>query len=263
MSKVANIYNVLFEMESKKRNLPYPIHKRLAIPDSGNLINFLLEKINFQNDINILDAGCGTGNTLFQLAALYRINGIGISLSEAEIKRAQSYLDKYSNGSRLSFEQKNFESRITGKYQKIIAIESLKHADSIKKALFNFNEVLDEEGEIIIADDFTDSEDKLIYKQKECWGAPSFTSISRYTDILSSLAEYQYTIYDVTRYVLQKPRLVLMVLTSFMALLLPLTFGKSRTKMSILYGGLILEYLYHQKKVSYVVLIAKKKRNEK
>ena len=83
MTETKDIYNNLIRFESRDRGgIPYPVHKKLIRPyGNQNLLEWLTTVVSFSEEDYVLDAGCGTGFTLFYLYDLYHIRGAGISIS--------------------------------------------------------------------------------------------------------------------------------------------------------------------------------------
>ena len=59
-----------------------------------NKIHHLLKKLNLREGITLLDIGCGWGALLIEAAKLYKIKGLGITLSEEQFKAFKERIEK-------------------------------------------------------------------------------------------------------------------------------------------------------------------------
>ena len=260
MSDVAEIYDNLFQFEGTKKRTYYPIHKSFK-RGGKNLLDLILDEIEIFNGERILDAGCGTGNTLFKIAGKHNIIGKGVSLSSQEVKFANSQVERNKFNATLSFEQKSYDASFNEKFDKIFAIESLKHARNLKTSLINLDEALESGGTLIIADDFikTVFSTPLIASQISLWSAKSFVSIDTLLTILEQVGNYDIRLLDLTEHVALKPVAILRVMNLLLGVLAPVTGGSLAAKLRIYHGALILEQLYHKNLISYHLVIVKKK----
>lgn len=260
--ELTTIYDSLFEFESKKKQSPYPIHKKLDI-QGKNLLEWLSTKLNFNSTRRILDAGCGTGNTLFWLFERYGSPGIGLSLSKKEISYAQAQLQSLPNQI-ISFETRDLTSPLNdlNTFDFIICIESLKHVANTTEAIKNLMLNLKDDGYLVIVDDFLmdiNNSDRQIASHQKLWSAPSFNPYFEMNKILSSLDKFSIEVHDLTSFVPRKSawlRILLIGLLHGYRLLL--SDGTNRRNANTYLGALILEALYASKKAGYFAFIAKK-----
>ena len=260
MNNVAEIYDNLFQFEGNKKHTHYPVHKRFK-PGSKNLLDIISDEIEIFDGERILDAGCGTGNTLFNIAEQYDIIGKGVSLSNQEVKFANSQVEKHQSGSTISFERKSYDALFDEKFNKIFAIESLKHSQDLKTSLINLNEALEPGGTMVIADDFIKIpfQTPLIERQINLWSAQSFVRIETLLTILEQVGNYDISLLDLTDHVALKPVVILKIMNLLPAALAPVAGGSLGAKLRIYHGALILERLYHKNLISYHLVIVKKK----
>ena len=61
------------------------------------LIKNILSFVPFNKKSSILDVGCGTGRTLVEICLEFGCRGVGIDLSDEQIKDAQAYLQKIND----------------------------------------------------------------------------------------------------------------------------------------------------------------------
>lgn len=254
MNEVASIYDNLFSFESKKKRQSYPIHKKLNFENFNSIPEWLLSKVEFNDGDKILDAGCGTGHTLFLLNESRSIVGKGISISPKEVAFA-SEQNKISN---LTFDVFDFDNPLDGVYDKIIAIESLKHSKSLHKTIGNFSSCLSSGGEIIVADDFLINNPSGLKRHKKYWKATSFGKLKTLRSYLNKTDDFDIKHYNLSEKVPSRSFISLSLLIVFFSFFRILTLGSLNRNIKTYLGGLLLERLYAVKAVEYHVLIAKK-----
>ncbi|MEM9830595.1 MAG: class I SAM-dependent methyltransferase [Bacteroidota bacterium] len=253
--KLQSIYDALFSFESKNRKTPYPIHKSVSIDGKG-LLDWLTPQLNITASTRILDAGCGTGNTLFQLYEKYRSAGVGLSISSKEIAFANQYAEANALQNQLQFFQRDFTHSMDdlSKFDLVVAIESLKHCEDPIGAIFKLHDLLNPGGQLVIVDDFIVDEGakKDIQKHKEAWDAPGFiTSKSLESHLLQDSIPFQKT--DLTSYVPLKSKNHLKMLLTTLRLAEVFALGSQRMARNFktYYGALLLEYLYLSNRAKY------------
>lgn len=94
---------------------------------------------------NVLDVGCGTGH-FAHIAAKKGAKILGIDFSKEAIKIAQQKF-KHKN---LSFEYKNVNSNINGKFDIIVSLGTIEHQDKPYEILKKFVKHLNNNGKIIL-----------------------------------------------------------------------------------------------------------------
>ncbi len=261
MAEAKNIYDSLIKFESRKhRGIPYPVHKKLKQPlGSGTLLDWLITCIPFKKDDNILDAGCGTGYTLFYLHNLFHIRGRGISISSNEIDYARIYARENGLEKYIQFELDSFTTHRLGNYTKILCIESLKHSAALEQTIDNLLYNLSPGGTMVIIDDFIKHNNRHIDKQKRLWDSPAFDYIERYTDEINKKKSVNIRIIDLTEFVpvrsVWKINLLLVLSTIYNGM----SLGKGIRNVNTYRGGLILEKLYARNKIDYRAIIVENK----
>ncbi len=257
MSQVSQLYDTLFSFEAGKHDSAYPIHKRLQLDVRyADLIDWLMDQVHFSEGDRVLDAGCGTGYSLVKLAKEKGISGKGISLSEREIAFARQKGGQLKLDRQVQFEVASFENPLTEKYDKILAIESIKHVADIEAIVSNLTNGLEEDGLLIIADDFVlEKGSDLLSKHEELWQVPGFDLRER---TINSLEQKGWVVnqHELTKHVPKRSKSLLSLLMVLVRLVLILAPDKHRLKLEIYLGGLMLEQLYNLEQVGYFVLIA-------
>lgn len=259
MSNVSQLYDTLFSFESGKRKSVYPIHKQLILDDHyPDLLDWLVDQVKFSPQDRVFDAGCGTGYSLLKLAQNPGVSGMGISLAKEEVNFASLQAVQLNLDQQVSFTVASFENPIAGKFDKALAIESLKHVRDLETVLDNLSRSLEAKGTLIIADDFVlEDANPLLKKHQELWQVPGFDKLDRTVRCLEQKGHSVKQI-ELTKHVPSRPKWLLNTLIFLVGLLLFLAPKQHRLKLEIYLGGLILEQLYNFRQVGYFVLIAEK-----
>lgn len=259
MSQVSQLYDTLFSFESSKRSSSYPVHKRLLLDVAdADLLDWLLGKVKFSYKDHVLDAGCGTGYCLLKLAKEEGVSGKGISLAKKEVAFAYEQAKQLDLGQQVEFEVASFEDPFPGKFDKILAIESTKHVANIESVLSKLADGLQEDGVLIIADDFVlDEGSKLLNKHKKFWKVPGFDFREKTVNELKRKG-LEVNQFDLTQSVPRRSKFLLNMLIFLVSLALRVARKKHRMKVEVYLGGLMLEHLYNHGKVGYYAIIARK-----
>lgn len=255
MKVVASIYDQLFAYESKKRDGPYPIHKRLKLPEAESIYHLIEKKVGLNKGINILDAGCGTGYGLLYLTKKYQASGLGVSLSEREIACAWRGL---KNTPAVSFKCQNFDEPLDQRFDLIIGIESLKHSPDLEKTIVNLWSGLKPGGFLVISDDFIKSDWSRFEEHRQLWQVPEFSQLEKTVALLPTK---NIVIETLTDFVPTRPWIKLKIILALVRVVLPFVSGKRKVNLRTYLGGLLLELGYALDKADYHLIMAKKESN--
>jgi len=259
MVDVGNIYDNLYDYESKNRDSYYQVHKQLRFENPQNdIVDFIMDKVDFDSGNMVLDAGCGTGYTLLRLAAEKKVRGLGISLSKKEVNHANAIKKKMYLSDEIRFKVASFDDALDIKYDRIIAIESLKHSSNLDHTLQNLTRSLKESGILSIADDFVINTSKSLKEHIKLWQAHSFTSLIEFKRIINRIGNFEINTYDLTDKVPRRPAFKLKLLLQIARIAGFITLGELKNNLKTYIGGLLLEMLYRKKDISYNMLIIKK-----
>ena len=259
MSRTSAIYDALFAAESARHAAPYPVHKKLNFHGKyDDLADWILDNVPIKKGETLLDAGCGTGNTLFKLARAHDISGMGVSVSEKEVAFATDWTTKQGLGDRLSFSVKSYDDTFEQRFDKIIAIEALKHSNDLPQTVKNLANHLTPNGVFIFADDFLFSASNTSERQKRYWNAPSFVDLMEFLALLEEMGFGEVQTIDLTNRMTQRPPWKIQAGISSLQLLKLLRTGDRKRQAEIYLGGLLLERLYARGEATYQLIMASK-----
>ncbi|QHI72427.1 SAM-dependent methyltransferase [Aminipila terrae] len=85
---IGNDFYALWLDETMSYSCGYFKKKRETLYEAQmNKIHYILEKLCLKEGMNLLDIGCGWGQLLIEAAKIYKIKGLGITLSQEQYKR--------------------------------------------------------------------------------------------------------------------------------------------------------------------------------
>ena len=262
--KVKNLYDQLGRLESRLSGKgSYPIHKKLLFKDRkfDDLNDWLIAKIDLQKNSSILDAGCGTGKTLFMLADKYGVEGLGISLSPVEIDLANAF-KKQNDVKNIDFMVASFDDEISIKLDVIIAIESIKHSNDYVQSIKNLTEHLKPKGEFWLIEDIRISESAKLLKADQFskwWHVPHIFDQSEIESACDAAKLNMMEIFDLTSEMNQYSLLKAKKREWLWNILLRIVPGKKiRNNIKTFLGGFILDQWYLNNQMAYKVFRLKK-----
>lgn len=100
-----------------------------------------------------LDAGCGYGGTCFHCLKVHGGHWTGITISEQQFAQANGIAKARGLADKIDFHLSSFDDPLPGRYDVIVAIESLIHSTDPAHTLGNLAQALDPGGRIILVDD--------------------------------------------------------------------------------------------------------------
>lgn len=260
---VKEIYDQLFNLESKvKKDKVYPIHKKLVFKgrqDVNDVYDWLSEYVDFEEGDQVLDAGCGVGFGTCLLAKKNKIQITGISLSEKEIVKASDFARNSGLEASTNFIKQSFDEVGVGLYDKIIAIESIKHSLHLSKTLEVLVKALSPGGSLYIIEDFYRdvalTADALGYK--EDW---KLVDVFRLEDYYKALDKTNTVYEDLTAYMPPKSTLLVSLKLRTNNLFSRVRKGNSMNVNRIFRGGYFLDKLYIAGLMRYGLLAYQKPR---
>ncbi len=271
LDKVKKIYDTLHDFESDKREtLSYPIHKKLNFPKEENIqdINDWIENKKLIPELaHILDAGCGTGYSLLYFCGQSsQRSGVGISVSPSEIHDGnQAAKEKYLEN-KCRFLVQDFTQLLPDNFDAILALESLKHAPDLNKALHNLSSHLKENGKIIIVEDFyvpNRVEENLQNKFLDYWSVPSLHTEKYYEELLQENDMQITATHDFTPYVFKKYKKMNLLKIQLLDKALDIMRSERKKVLSRIFnGGWIMDHFYNVGAFEYKMMVTEKiKRN--
>jgi SAM-dependent methyltransferase len=135
------------------------VHRALADPRAGGrptvtrLHDVLLAALSSPPSGHVLDAGCGLGGTMLDLAGRCSARFTGVTLSERQAALAQAAAAKAGLADRIAFEVGSYDSPPPGPFDLAIAIESLAHSPRPEASIAAIVARLTPSGRIAIVDD--------------------------------------------------------------------------------------------------------------
>ena len=244
---VKNIYDQLYNLESKvKKADVYPIHKRLVFDDDqdvDDIYGWLSKHIDFKKGDHLLDAGCGVGFGSCLLGRLHEIKITGISLSDKEVDKANAFASKTGLKGRVTFEKRSFDDLPSEQFDKIIAVESVKHSLNLSKTLKVMKSSLVPGGKLHIVEDFYGRSgltgDALGYKND--W---NLVDVFRLKDFYTILNQDHTSFYDLTQYIPSKSKFRINLKFLFNNILSTFRGNDKMNIYKIFRGGYFLDRLY-------------------
>ncbi len=260
-SQVKHIYETLSAVEAKAHpRTPYPIHKTLNFGTENqwkDVYDWIFDNVRLPRSGRILDVGCGVGYGSFYLCAKTDCTSLGISLSESEIQIAREIANHRAEGNRCAFLVQSFDQPLEEKFDLIIAVESLIHAEDLPKTLMSLMQMLKVGGKcLIISDIFRDSAPSYFLKHLQLdWYLKSAWTIEDYLRPLSANLNAVVVKHDLTKYVIMRNRALLWYrfLVSHFRSFCGKVVGKE-TVWPIMRGGVALEFLYQKRLVEYQLI---------
>ncbi len=165
------------------------LHKRLDPPQSGEplagpgegtsaLHDWLWDRITSDRRAPespaVLDVGCGFGATLLSWAQRHESGRfVGLTLSGYQVARATETAAKLGLGDRCTFRVQSYDEKVEGKYDLIVAVESLFHAPRIDRTIGHLARSLAPGGRLLLLEDMARNAKVAEEKDAEvllhCW----------------------------------------------------------------------------------------------
>jgi len=139
------------------------VHRALADPRAGGrptvtrLHDVLLAALPSPPSGRVLDAGCGFGGTMLDLAGRCSAQFTGLTLSERQAAAGRAAATKAGLGHRIAIEIGSYDSPPQGPFDLAIAIESLAHSPDPETSVAAIAARLTSTGRLAIADDMPEA----------------------------------------------------------------------------------------------------------
>jgi tocopherol O-methyltransferase len=244
------------------------VHRALADPaadgraTSTRLHDLLLESLPPRSSSRVLDAGCGMGGTMIDLARRTPGTYIGVTLSAGQREAGTQAIERAGLSDRVRILVHSYDQPPPGPYDVILAIESLAHSPDPMTSVAALARELAPGGTIAIVDDMPEphavnSADLRTFKAG--WQTPVLWSAADFQAAFERLGLTITADRDLSPFC--RPRSLNRInrlerLNRVLRRALPLT--PWRALMDSYSGGLALERLYRNGAVRYRLLAARR-----
>jgi len=170
------------QMRGRTGNAAQPVHRALRDPDGGEpsplvLHRLMLNGLTLPPAPRVLDAGCGYGASMLDMAPGLGGDWLGISLSEVQVRRGMAEVAARSLAGQVRLAVASYDAPITGEFDWIFGIESLIHSPDPMATIGNLAQALAPGGALMVVDDMPEedlspqqSADVALFKR--CWRCP-------------------------------------------------------------------------------------------
>ena len=115
-----------------------------------NKIHHILKKLNLSEGLSLLDIGCGWGGLLIEAAKLYKVKGLGITLSEEQYKAFKERIERENLQDYIDVKIMDYRelSKSHLKFDRVVSVGMLEHVGRPNYDLFfkNVDSVLKKGG---------------------------------------------------------------------------------------------------------------------
>lgn len=245
------------------------VHRTLADPRAGGrptvtrLHDVLAEELPLDSIRRVLDAGCGLGGTMLDLAARSAGTFTGITLSERQAAVGRQAAARLGLEARVRTIVASYDDPPYGPFDLIVAIESLAHSENPAASIAALAARLEPAGRLVIVDDVPEpaargSRDLALFQSG--WRLPVLPTLEELHQTLAALSLTVIVDRDLTTDV--RPR-TLRRIAALEALNVALRALAPTRRIATLLdsyrGGLALERLYRRSWMRYRLLVARRR----
>lgn len=135
-----------------------PVHRALADPDGGAPSPFVIHRLMLEGlDLpaapRVLDAGCGYGATMLDLAPKLGGDWTGLTLSPVQAARGMAEIAGRGLAERVRIVVRSYDAPVEGRFDLAYGIESLIHSADPARTIANLAASLAPGGHLVIVDD--------------------------------------------------------------------------------------------------------------
>lgn len=135
-----------------------PVHRALADPDGGPpsalvIHRLMLEGLELPPAPRALDAGCGYGATMLDLAPRLGGDWTGLTLSPVQAARGRAEIARRGLADRVRIEIASYDAPLAARHDLIYGIESLIHSADPPRTVANLAAALAPGGHLVVVDD--------------------------------------------------------------------------------------------------------------
>ncbi|WP_431304287.1 SAM-dependent methyltransferase [Sediminicoccus sp. BL-A-41-H5] len=136
----------------------HPVHRALADPEGGPpsplvIHRLMLEGVTLPEAPRVLDAGCGYGATMLDLAPRLGGDWTGLTLSPEQAARGNAALARAGLAERVRVQVQSYDAPPAGPFDLIYGIESLIHSADPAATLTGLARQLSPGGHLLVVDD--------------------------------------------------------------------------------------------------------------
>ena len=170
------------QMRGRTGNAAQPVHRALRDPDGGEpsplvLHRLMLNGLTLPPAPRVLDAGCGYGASMLDMAPGLGGDWLGISLSEVQVRRGMEAVAARGLAGQVRLAVASYDAPLTGEFDWIFGIESLIHSPDPMATIHNLARSLAPGGALMVVDDMPEEDlspqqaaDVALFKR--CWRCP-------------------------------------------------------------------------------------------
>lgn len=135
-----------------------PVHRALADPEGGAPSPFVIHRLMLEGlDLpaapRVLDAGCGYGATMLDLAPKLGGDWTGLTLSPVQAARGMAEIAGRGLADRVRIVVRSYDAPVEGRFDLAYGIESLIHSADPARTIANLAASLAPGGHLVIVDD--------------------------------------------------------------------------------------------------------------
>jgi len=139
-----------------------PVHRALADPEGGAPSAFVIHRLMLQGlDLppapRVLDAGCGYGATMLDLAPRLGGDWTGLTLSPVQAARGMAEVAARGLTGRVRIEVGSYDAKLRGPFDLAYGIESLIHSADPARTVANIAGALAPGGHLVVVDDMPEA----------------------------------------------------------------------------------------------------------
>ena len=140
-----------------------PVHRALADPDGGAPSPFVIHRLMLAGlDLpaapRVLDAGCGYGATMLDLAPKLGGDWTGLTLSPVQAARGMAEIAGRGLAERVRIAVRSYDAPVEGRFDLAYGIESLIHSADPARTIANLAASLAPGGHLVIVDDMPEEQ---------------------------------------------------------------------------------------------------------
>jgi SAM-dependent methyltransferase len=251
------------------RYADFSLHKSLDVDASGDRFaptrhvnEMLVRHGGLPRAPRVLDAGCGFGGTVFHLHAALGGKYDGITLSRPQLRAASQQARRRGIEDACRFHLRCYDEEITQRYEAVVAVESLSHAQNLHGTIANLASALVPGGRMLLVEDMAAGDIEASHPAeasllREHWGCRAFPRTADYEAALAAAGLSLVERIDLTprvryRSIGELDRLR----ATYEAWQRRLPFALARRVLSAYLGGVALEKLYAAGKARYSLIVA-------